>query len=134
MDEVMNVCLPALAVTAVPVLAGRLVRRRLARRGRLIALAALLLVCAGIGVWGCLETSAGVPSGQAVTAGLVAGIGLGLLPLGVFYAIGYGVRSAPAAVIAWFVASLPVACYAFVVLFGLIATQDCSPGQYECPV
>ncbi len=134
MSEVLKVCFPVLVATAVPVLAGRLARRRLERRGRLIALGVLFALCAGIGVWGCLGTSASVPSGQALPAGLIAGIGLGLLPLGVFYAIGYGLRSAAVTAVAWFVASLPIAFYAFVVLFGLIATQDCSPGQYECPV
>lgn len=132
--EALKVCLPVLAVTAVPVLAGWLVRRRLQSQGQLLSLTVLLALCAGIGVWGYLGAGADVPTSQAVDAGLTAGIGLGLLPIGFFFAIGYGLRPAIATAIAWFVCSLPIAFYGFVVLFVLAGEQNCPPGAYECPV
>ncbi len=124
---------PVMAITGLAIAAGRFARGRLATRGRLIALAALLLLCAGLGVAGCLETSAEVPSSQAVSAGLIAGIGLGLLPLGFFYAIGYLLRSAWVTAVAWVVCSLPVATYGLLVLLGL-AAQSCPPGASDCPI
>lgn len=134
MSEVLKVCLPVLGATAIPVLAGRLARRHLGTKGRLIAVAVLLTLCAALGVDGALGTSADVPASQAVQAGLIAGVGVGLIPLGFFYSIGYGLRSRAATAVAWFVGSLPVATYGFIVLWMLVAAEHCAPGAYECPV
>jgi hypothetical protein len=133
MDWLVQFSLPVFATTGVIVLAGRFTRR-LGRRGRIAVCVTLLLLCVALGVQQYLEAASGVPVEQALWGGVVAAIGLAAIPIGVFFSIGYRLRSTTTATVAWFVASLPMAGYFLLLLLGVAGMTDCPPGAYECPI
>jgi hypothetical protein len=132
MDSILNLSLPVLGVTLVPVLAGRLTRMKLRGRARLLAPAAIVLLSVALGVCVYVGRAAGVPVSQALLGAAVATLLIGLVPLFLFYGIGYVVRSRVGAAVCWVVSSLPVLTYGLIVAFMVAGTVSCPPGAYEC--
>jgi hypothetical protein len=69
-----------------------------------------------------------VPGDQFAWGLAIGAVGLGVLPALGFYTLGYFVRRPRVVGVVWFVATFPVAAYAFVVLALFALGVACEPG------
>lgn len=72
--------------------------------------------------------------GSAALAGALITLGAVALPMVVYYLLGLNVRPTWVIVPVWLGSLIPLAVYAFVLGFAVIAKTQCGHDAYECPV
>lgn len=122
------------AVSSAPVLVGRGFARLRSRRAHRAALLAIVAVSLGIGAWAYVERASGVPDSRALIGASIATMFVGLLPLTVYFEVGFWVRSRIALAVFVLVAAVPLIFYGFIALLAVSTYTECTAGQYECPI
>jgi hypothetical protein len=122
------------AVALIAVVLGRAARDEAAgwASRRLIALAVAMTLFATVAA--ILSIEPDVPAGRAAGGVVISGICLGLLPVTVYYTVGYWVR--PWWLLVPGLAALAVGTF-FYLFFGLLIVADatvCTPDAHECPL
>jgi hypothetical protein len=129
------------AITILPVVGGGAVRRLRKRDGDRFGAAWIHLVPA-LAIAGVSAAAAYAvyidrdPTvlGSAALAGTLITLAAVALPMIAYYLLGLNVRPTWVIVPVWLGSLIPLAVYAFVLGFAVIAKMQCGPDAYECPV
>jgi hypothetical protein len=124
---------PAL-VTLVPILVGVIIRSLRLRWAHAVVLIAIAALSLALGVAAFAQHSSEVRAARALAGAAIAGVLGSLVPLAVYFELGYRTRSKIVTVVCWLVSVIPFYYYAIILVLTVADLTNCRPGQYECPV
>jgi hypothetical protein len=100
---------------------------------RLVVLVAIVTSAALVGVTVYADRAAGVSSGRALHAAVLAAVATAV-PLTGYYGLAAWVRWRVLVYGCWVLSLFPLYIYAVALFFGILSAATCAPGAYDCPL
>jgi hypothetical protein len=122
-----------LVVSPAPIVAGAIVASD-ATTGRAQEIIGIAIFSAvfGASTFGVNVEEAGF--GRALLGALIAAFLVGVVPVAIYFELGYRIRSRAGLAVCWVITVAPLVVYLALALFLVARIGGCAPMQYECPI
>jgi len=124
---------PALVASAIPMAFGIYLARRAGRRVHITGLALIATLSVIFGALVFFEHASDVSVGRALIGAAIAAVFAGVIPLTVYFELGYRLGSRFALLCCWVIGAGPLYFYGIILLLIIVTQTQCTPHQYECP-
>lgn len=129
----LQIILLILIVSPAPIIAGAIAAVSAPTgRAREIMGIAIFSALFGASTFGVNVEEAGV--GRALLGALIAAFLVGVVPVAIYFELGYRIRSRVWLAVWWVITLAPMVVYVWLALFLVARVGGCAPMQYECPI